>query len=131
VLNWLFWQMGSTPYIGGGFGHFYHYAPVKIEYAINRFAMEAKRQLDVLNRHLEKHEHMAGDEYSIADMAIWPWYGGLVQGTQYDAGEFLQGAGVRPRHALDKGDRGAARRQAGADGQPRRGRSRSAAARTP
>jgi len=91
ALNWLFWQMGSTPYIGGGFGHFYHYAPVKIEYAINRFAMEAKRQLDVLNRHLEKHEYMAGDEYSIADMAIWPWYGGLAQGTQYEAGEFLQG----------------------------------------
>ena len=91
ALNWLFWQMGSTPYIGGGFGHFYHYAPVKIEYAINRFAMEAKRQLDVLNRHLEKHEYMAGDAYSIADMAIWPWYGGLAQGTQYDAGEFLQG----------------------------------------
>jgi GST-like protein len=91
ALNWLFWQMGSTPYVGGGFGHFYHYAPVKIEYAINRFAMEAKRQLDVLNRHFEKHEYMAGDEYSIADMAIWPWYGGLAQGTQYDAGEFLQG----------------------------------------
>jgi len=91
TLNWLFWQMGSTPYVGGGFGHFYHYAPVKIEYAINRFAMEAKRQLDVLNRHLEDHEFMAGDEYSIADMAIWPWYGSLAQGTQYDAGEFLQG----------------------------------------
>jgi GST-like protein len=90
-LSWLFWQMGSTPYIGGGFGHFYHYAPVKIEYAINRFAMEAKRLLDVLNRHLKDHEYMAGDEYSIADMAIWPWYGGLAQGTQYDAGEFLQG----------------------------------------
>ena len=91
ALNWLFWQMGSTPYIGGGFGHFYHYAPVKIEYAINRFAMEAKRQLDVLNRHLADNEFMAGNEYSIADMAIWPWYGALAQGTQYDAGEFLQG----------------------------------------
>jgi GST-like protein len=91
VLNWLFWQMGSTPYVGGGFGHFYHYAPVKIEYAINRFAMEAKRQLDVLNRHLEDREYMAGEEYSIAEMAIWPWYGGLAQGTQYEAGEFLQG----------------------------------------
>jgi GST-like protein len=91
TLNWLFWQMGSTPYVGGGFGHFYHYAPVKIEYAINRFAMEAKRQLDVLNRHLADHEYMAGDAYSIADMAIWPWYGSLAQGTQYDAGEFLQG----------------------------------------
>jgi GST-like protein len=91
TLNWLFWQMGSTPYIGGGFGHFYHYAPVKIEYAINRFAMEAKRLLDVLDRQLEDHEYIAGDAYSIADMAIWPWYGGLAQGTQYDAGEFLQG----------------------------------------
>jgi GST-like protein len=91
TLNWLFWQMGSTPYIGGGFGHFYHYAPVKIEYAINRFAMEAKRLLDVLDRHLKECEYMAGDDYSIADMAIWPWYGGLAQGTQYGAGEFLQG----------------------------------------
>ena len=91
AINWLFWQMGSSPYIGGGFGHFYYYAPVKIEYAINRFAMEAKRQLDVLNRHLAEHEYMAGDEYSIADMAIWPWYGALAHGTQYDAGEFLQG----------------------------------------
>jgi GST-like protein len=91
ALNWLFWQMGSTPYIGGGFGHFYHYAPVKIEYAINRFAMEAKRQLDVLNRHLQDHEYMAGDDYTIADMAIWPWYGSLALGTQYEAGEFLQG----------------------------------------
>ena len=90
AINWLFWQMGSAPYIGGGFGHFYHYAPVKLEYAINRFAMEAKRQLDVLNRHLAEHEYMA-DEYSIADMAIWPWYGALAQGTQYEAGEFLQG----------------------------------------
>ncbi len=91
AINWLFWQMGSTPYIGGGFGHFYHYAPVKIEYAINRFALEAKRQLDVLNRHLADNTYMAGDEYSIADMAIWPWYGALAQGAQYDAGEFLQG----------------------------------------
>lgn len=91
ALNWLFWQMGSTPYIGGGFGHFYHYAPVKFEYAINRFAMEAKRQLDVLDRHLAQNEFMAGDQYSIADMAIWPWYGGLAKGTQYGAGEFLQG----------------------------------------
>ena len=91
ALNWLFWQMGSTPYIGGGFGHFYYYAPVKNEYAINRFAMEAKRQLDVLDRQLAEHEYVAGAHYSIADMAIWPWYGGLAQGTQYDAGEFLQG----------------------------------------
>ena len=86
AINWLFWQMGSTPYIGGGFGHFYHYAPVKIEYAINRFALEAKRQLDVLDRHLADNAYLAGDEYSIADMASWPWYGGLAQGTQYGAG---------------------------------------------
>jgi GST-like protein len=90
TLNWLFWQMGSTPYLGGGFGHFYHYAPVKIEYAINRFAMEVKRQLDVLDRHLANNEYMAGDDYTIADMAIWPWYGGVVQAGQYGATEFLQ-----------------------------------------
>ena len=89
ALNWLFWQMGSAPYLGGGFGHFYAYAPFKIEYAINRFAMEVKRQLDVLDRHLSAHEFMAGDEYSIADMAIWPWYGALVKGLVYGAGEFL------------------------------------------
>ena len=92
ALNWLFWLMGSAPYLGGGFGHFYAYAPMKDEYAINRFAMEAKRQLDVLNRHLAEHEWMAGDEYSIADMAIAPWYGALVKGMLYEAGEFLQGA---------------------------------------
>ncbi|MGI3183713.1 glutathione-dependent disulfide-bond oxidoreductase [Nioella aestuarii] len=89
TLNWLFWQMGSAPYLGGGFGHFYAYAPEKWEYPINRFAMEVKRQLDVLDRHLADHEWMAGGEYSIADMAIWPWYGGLVKGWQYGAGEFL------------------------------------------
>ncbi len=90
ALNWLFWQMGSAPYLGGGFGHFYAYAPVKIEYAINRFAMEVKRQLDVLDRHLAAHEFMAGNEYSIADIAIWPWYGALVKGVLYGAAEFLQ-----------------------------------------
>ncbi len=90
ALNWLFWQMGSAPYLGGGFGHFYAYAPIKIEYAIDRFAMETKRQLDVLERRLGEHEYMAGDEYSIADMAIWPWYGALAKGLVYDAGEFLQ-----------------------------------------
>jgi len=89
ALSWLFWQMGSAPYLGGGFGHFYAYAPVKIEYAIDRFAMEAKRQLDVLNRTLETREYIAGAEYSIADMAIWPWYGGAAKGLLYDAGEFL------------------------------------------
>ena len=90
AMNWLFWQMGSAPYLGGGFGHFYAYAPVKIEYAIDRFAMEAKRQMDVLDRNLADREFMAGDEYSIADMAIWPWYGALAKGIIYEAGEFLQ-----------------------------------------
>lgn len=90
ALNWLFWQMGSAPYLGGGFGHFYAYAPVKIEYAIDRFAMETKRQLDVLDKHLANNDYMAGKQYSIADMAIWPWYGGLVRGVLYGAAEFLQ-----------------------------------------
>ncbi|MPQ67533.1 MULTISPECIES: glutathione-dependent disulfide-bond oxidoreductase [unclassified Pseudomonas] len=88
-LSWLFWQMGSAPYLGGGFGHFYAYAPTKIEYAIDRFAMETKRQLDVLDRQLAVSEYIAGSEYSIADMAIWPWYGGLVKGRLYEAAEFL------------------------------------------
>jgi GST-like protein len=89
-LSWLFWQMGSAPYLGGGFGHFYAYAPIKIEYAIDRFAMEVKRQLDVLDRHLADNRYMAGDEYTVADIAIWPWYGSLVKGLIYEAGEFLQ-----------------------------------------
>jgi len=89
-LSWLFWQVGSAPYLGGGFGHFYVYAPVKIEYAIDRFAMEAKRQLDVLDKRLAEHAYLAGDDYTIADMAVWPWYGALAQGTVYDAAEFLQ-----------------------------------------
>jgi GSH-dependent disulfide-bond oxidoreductase len=89
-LSWLFWQMGSAPYLGGGFGHFYSYAPIKIEYAIDRFAMEVKRQLDVLDRRLAESEYVAGADYTIADMAIWPWYGGLAKGLQYEAGEFLQ-----------------------------------------
>ena len=88
--SWLFWQMGSAPYLGGGFGHFYAYAPSKVEYAIDRFAMEVKRQLDVLDRHLADNEYMAGHDYSIADMAIWPWYGALAKGLLYEAGEFLQ-----------------------------------------
>ena len=92
ALNWLFWQMGSAPYLGGGFGHFYAYAPVKIKYAIDRFAMEAKRQLDVLDRQLADNEWIAGDEYTIADIAIAPWYGGLAKGLLYEAGEFLEGA---------------------------------------
>ncbi|MCA9550427.1 MAG: glutathione-dependent disulfide-bond oxidoreductase [Myxococcales bacterium] len=89
-MNWLFWQMGATPYLGGGFGHFYAYAPEKLEYPINRFAMEVKRQLDVLNRNLAEREYMAGDSYSIADIAIWPWYGALAKGLVYDAAEFLE-----------------------------------------
>ena len=89
-LNWLFWQMGSAPYLGGGFGHFYAYAPAKIEYAIDRFAMETKRQLDVLDKRLAESRYIAGDDYSIADIAIWPWYGGLAKGLLYGAGEFLQ-----------------------------------------
>jgi GST-like protein len=88
-LSWLFWQMGSAPFLGGGFGHFYAYAPIKIEYAIDRYAMETKRQLDVLDQHLAKNEYMAGKEYSVADMAIWPWYGAMVKGVLYEAGEFL------------------------------------------
>ncbi|QQK64062.1 glutathione-dependent disulfide-bond oxidoreductase [Cobetia sp. cqz5-12] len=89
VMNWLFWQMGSAPYLGGGFGHFYAYAPEKLEYPINRFAMETKRQLDVLDRQLADNAYIAGDEYSIADIAIYAWYGALVEGKLYDAAEFL------------------------------------------
>lgn len=89
-LSWLFWQMGAAPYLGGGFGHFYAYAPTKIEYAIDRFAMEVKRQLDVLDRRLAESPYLAGDEYTIADIAVWPWYGGLAKGVLYEAGEFLQ-----------------------------------------
>lgn len=88
-LNWLFWQMGSAPYLGGGFGHFYVYAPEKFEYAINRFTMEAKRQLDVLDRRLAESAYLGGEEYSIADIAVWPWYGQLVRGNLYGAAEFL------------------------------------------
>ena len=89
-LSWLFWQMGSAPYLGGGFGHFYAYAPFKIEYAIDRFAMEVKRELDVLDQRLADHAYLAGDEYTIADIAVWPWYGALALGHLYSAGEFLQ-----------------------------------------
>ena len=89
-LSWLFWQAGATPYLGGGFGHFYSYAPFKIEYAIDRFAMEVKRQLDVLNHRLAESAYLAGDTYTIADIATWPWYGALVQGALYEASEFLQ-----------------------------------------
>ena len=89
-LSWLFWQMGSAPYLGGGFGHFYAYAPTKMEYPINRFAMEVKRQMDVLDRRLAESAYLAGDNYSIADMAVWAWYGTLAKGLLYEAGEFLQ-----------------------------------------
>ncbi len=88
-LSWLFWQMGSAPFLGGGFGHFYAYAPAKFEYPINRYAMEVKRQLDVLDRRLAEHTYLAGDDYTIADMAVWPWYGALVLGQLYGAAEFL------------------------------------------
>ncbi|MER8388059.1 glutathione-dependent disulfide-bond oxidoreductase [Mesorhizobium sp. M0166] len=91
TLSWLFWQMGSAPYLGGGFGHFYAYAPTKIEYAIDRFAMETKRQMDVLDRRLAESEYLGGSDYTIADIAVWPWYGGLAKGRMYDdSGEFLQ-----------------------------------------
>jgi GST-like protein len=89
TMSWLFWQMGSAPYLGGGFGHFYAYAPTKIEYAIDRFAMEVKRQLDVLDRRLAEVPYLAGDDYTIADIATWPWYGGLAKGLLYGSGEFL------------------------------------------
>ncbi|WP_421739056.1 glutathione-dependent disulfide-bond oxidoreductase [Caulobacter sp.] len=88
-LSWLFWQMGSAPFLGGGFGHFYAYAPFKMEYPIDRYAMEVKRQMDVLDRQLAEHPFIAGDDYTIADMAIWPWYGGMAKGLLYEAGEFL------------------------------------------
>jgi GST-like protein len=94
-MNWLFWQMGSAPYLGGGFGHFYSYAPYKMEYPIDRFSMEVKRQLDVLDRHLAENPFIAGDEYTIADMAIFPWYGNLALGRQYNAGEFLDVASYK------------------------------------
>ena len=94
-LSWLFWQMGSAPYLGGGFGHFYKYAPFKMKYPIDRYAMETKRQLDVLDRHLAEQPFMAGQDYTIADMAIWPWYGNLVRGAIYDAAEFLDVASYK------------------------------------
>jgi GST-like protein len=112
-LSWVFWQMGSAPYLGGGFGHFYAYAPMKIEYCIDRFAMEVKRQLDVLDRHLADNEYMCGDEYTIADIAIWPWYGAVVANLVYDAAEFLDAASyehvnrwaeqIRSRKAIQRG----------------------------
>jgi GST-like protein len=114
-MSWLFWQMGSAPYLGGGFGHFYHYAPEKIEYCIDRFAMEVKRQLDVLDQQLAKNQYICGDNYSIADIAIYPWYGNLVIGEQYNAQEFLDVASyknitrwakiIQQRPAVQRGSR--------------------------
>ncbi len=111
-LSWLFWQMGSAPYLGGGFGHFYAYAPFKIEYAIDRFAMEVKRQLDVLDRRLAISAYLAGDDYTIADIAVWPWYGALAKGVLYEAGEFLQVQGYThvQRWARQIGERPAVQR---------------------
>lgn len=112
TLNWLFWQMGSAPYLGGGFGHFYSYAPMKIEYCIDRFTMEVKRQLDVLDKQLANNRYIAGDEYTIADMAIWPWYGALVLNVVYTAAEFLQADsyGNVMRWAKEIGERPAVKR---------------------
>ena len=111
-LSWLFWQMGSTPYVGGGFGHFYAYAPEKDEYAIDRFAMETKRQLDVLDRHLAGNRYVCGDEYTIADMALWPWYGQLLLNRLYDGAEFLDAPSYRHvrRWTEEIGEREAVRR---------------------
>ena len=111
-LSWLFWQMGSAPYLGGGFGHFYVYAPVKIEYAIDRFTMEAKRQMDVLDKLLARRRYIAGDEYTIADIAIWPWYGAVALGHVYNVVEFLQAHDYRhlQRWAAEIGARPAVRR---------------------
>ena len=102
VMNWLFWLQGAAPYLGGGFGHFYAYAPEKFEYPINRFTMEVKRQMDVLDRELAEHRYLGGDEYSIADIATWPWYGNLVLGEAYNAGEFLQVQSYKNLHRWAK-----------------------------
>ena len=118
-ISWLMWQMGFAPFVGGGFGHFYAYAPFKIEYAIDRFAMETKRLLDVLDRRLAESEYVAGDDYTIADMAIWPWYGGLVRGEHLRRGRVLERAGLQERPALGRRDRRPAGRQAGTHRQPR------------
>ena len=130
-LSWLFWQMGSAPYLGGGFGHFYAYAPSKIEYAIDRFAMEVKRQLDVLDRRLAESAYLAGDDYTIADIAIWPWYGALAKGQLYEAGEFLQVQDYT--HVLRWTDQIAAAPGGAArpHGQPHLGRAGQPAARAP
>ncbi|KDM04717.1 hypothetical protein AE02_03942 [Klebsiella variicola] len=112
TLNWLFWLQGAAPFLGGGFGHFYNYAPVKIEYAIDRFTMEAKRQLDVLDKQLARGRYVAGEEYTIADMAVWPWYGNVVLGNVYNAAEFLDAGSYKNvlRWAQDVGNRPAVKR---------------------
>ena len=111
-LSWLFWQMGSAPYVGGGFGHFYSYAPVKIKYCIDRFSMEVKRQMDVLDQHLATNKYFCGDEYTIADIAIWPWYGNFIIGNQYNAAEFLDVSSYKhlTRWAQEVSDRPAVKR---------------------
>ena len=119
-LSWLFWQMGSAPYLGGGFGHFYAYAPSKIEYAIDRFAMEVKRQLDVLDRRLAENEYLAGDEYTIADIAVWPWYGALAKGLSTRPASSCNVQEYKQRPALDRRHRRPPGREARPDGQPRR-----------
>ena len=127
-LSWLFWQMGSAPYLGGGFGHFYAYAPTKIEYAIDRFAMEVKRQLDVLDRRLAESEYLAGDEYTIADMAVWPWYGALAKGSPTTPASSCRCRSTRTSSA-GPSRRGTTRGEARAHGQPRQGRAREPVAR--
>ena len=131
TLSWLFWQMGAAPYLGGGFGHFYAYAPSKIEYAIDRFAMEVKRQLDVLDRRLAESEYLAGEDYTIADIAVWPWYGSLVEGRAVRRRRVPRCAVVQERAALDRRHRRAPGGQARTHGQPHLGRSVEPAARTP
>ena len=130
-LSWLFWQAGSAPYVGGGFGHFYAYAPTRIEYAIDRFTMEAKRQLDVLDRRLEANEYIAGSDYTIADIAVWPWYAGSDQGLALSGCRIPSGTRVQERWALGRSDRQAASRPARANGQPRHWRTLQSAARAP
>ena len=130
-LCWLFWQMGSAPYVGGGFGHFYAYAPFKIEYAIDRFAMETKRQLDVLDRRLAGNEYLAGDEYTIADIATWPWYSAIMSGAGYNAAEFLSTHEYKNVHALGGPDRRPPGGEARAHGQPDLRQSGGSASRAP
>jgi glutathione S-transferase len=130
-LSWLFWQMGSAPYLGGGFGHFYAYAPTKMQYPIDRFAMEVKRQMDVLDRRLAESAYLAGDEYTIADMAVWAWYGTTREGTALRSGRVLAGADVHERAALDRSDRAATGGEARPHGEPHVGPAEQPTARAP